>query len=241
MIRVGTAGWTLYRASESFPAEGTVLERYAQRLSAVEINSSFYRAHSVQTYARWAACTPRRFRFSVKLPQSITHEARLRRSRAGFLAFLDAVRGLGRRLGPLLVQLPPSLEFEPRVARRFFDTVRELHDGPVVCEPRHVSWFTDRAEALFDIRRVGRVAADPALTPNAAHPGGWTGLAYWRLHGSPRKYWSTYETSRLQAWAAAVCELPRRTEAWCIFDNTAGGGATRNALELAELLDRRRQ
>lgn len=241
MTYVGTAGWTLSRAHESFPAGSSVLNRYAQRLAAVEINSSFYRQHGPQTYAKWSACTGRRFRFAVKVPRAITHEGRLRRSRAELAAFLAGVRGLGRRLGPLLVQLPPSLEFEPRVARRFFDTLRELHDGPVVCEPRHVSWFTDRAEALFDIRRVGRVAADPALTASAAHPGGWTGLAYWRLHGSPRKYWSTYETSRLQAWAVAVCGLPRRTEAWCIFDNTAGGGATRNALELAELLDRRRQ
>jgi uncharacterized protein YecE (DUF72 family) len=236
MIRIGTAGWSLYRAGESFPTGGTGLERYAQRLPAVEINSSFHRAHSVQTYARWAACTPARFRFSVKVPRSVTHEGRLRRSRAELRPFVDAVRGLGRRRGPLLVQLPPSLEFEPRVARRFFDTVRELYDGPLVCEPRHLSWFSDRAEALLDSRRVGRVAADPAITADAAHPGGWTGIAYWRLHGSPRKYWSAYETERLQGWATAMRQLPRRTEAWCIFDNTAGGAATANALALADLL-----
>jgi uncharacterized protein YecE (DUF72 family) len=239
MIYVGTAGWTLYRANEAFPSAGTVLNRYGQRLTAVEINSSFYRPHGPHIYAKWAASTGRRFRFAVEVPRAITHEGRLRRSRAELGTLLASVRSLGRRLGPLLVQLPPSLEFEPRVARRFFDTLRELHDGPVVCEPRHLSWFTDRADALLDLRRVGRVAADPALTAGAAHPGGSSCIAYWRLHGSPRKYWSTYETARLQAWAAALRELPRRTEAWCIFDNTAGGGATRNAIELAALLDLR--
>ena len=237
MTYVGTAGWTLYRAHEAFPPTGTVLERYAQRLAAVEINSSFYRVHGPQTYGKWAACTPRGFRFAVKVPRALTHEGRLRRPRAELLTFLASVRGLGRRLGPLLVQLPPSLEFEPRPARRFFDTLRELHDGPVVCEPRHLSWFTDRADALLDVHGVGRVAADPAIAPRAGQPGGWPGIAYWRLHGSPRRYWSTYDTPRLQAWAAAVRELPRRTQAWCIFDNTAGGGAARNALELRELLN----
>jgi uncharacterized protein YecE (DUF72 family) len=236
MIHVGTAGWTLYRAGEAFPTEGRVLERYAQVLTGVEINSSFHRSHGSQTYAKWAACTPRRFRFAVKVPQAITHDARLRRARAGLQAFLAEARGLGRRLGPLLVQLPPSLEFEPRLAGRFFGTLRELHDGPVVCEPRHVSWFGERAERLLDVRQIGRVAADPAPDPTGSRPGGWDGIAYWRLHGSPRKYWSVYESERLRSWAVEMLALPRPTEAWCIFDNTAGGGAVRNALDFAALV-----
>ncbi|HEX5650111.1 MAG TPA: DUF72 domain-containing protein [Steroidobacteraceae bacterium] len=236
MIYVGTAGWTLYRAADAFPVAGTILERYAAVLPAVEVNSSFYRSHSPTTYAKWAACTPRRFRFAVKLPQEITHEERLRRSRRPLESFLAETRGLGRRLGPLLVQLPPSLEFESRIARRFFGMLRQMHDGPVVCEPRHQSWFTERAEAVLVEHRVGRVAADPATVPAAARPGGWPGVAYWRLHGSPRKYWSVYDTERLRRWAAAALALPRRTDAWCVFDNTAGGGAVRNALEFAALV-----
>ena len=94
MTYVGTACWTLYRAHESFPAGSSVLNRYAQRLPAVEINSSFYRQHGPQTYAKWSACTGRRFRFAVKVPQAITHEGRLRRSRAELAAFLAGVRGL---------------------------------------------------------------------------------------------------------------------------------------------------
>ncbi len=236
MIHVGTAGWTLYRATEAFPGEGSQLARYAQVLRCVEINSSFHRAHATATYAKWASATPRRFRFAVKVPQAVTHEHRLRRARTPLAEFLAQVGGLGQRLGPLLVQLPPSLEFEPRVARGFFALLRDLHDGPVVCEPRHASWFAARAEALLVAHRIGRVGADPAPVSTADRPGGWPGIVYVRLHGSPRRYWSTYDAVRLRHWAAALAALPRGTDGWCIFDNTAGGGAARNALDLAGLV-----
>ncbi|HET9694438.1 MAG TPA: DUF72 domain-containing protein [Steroidobacteraceae bacterium] len=240
MIFVGTAGWTLYKATEAFPADGSTLARYAQVLRGVEINSSFYRPHATATYAKWAASTPRRFRFAVKLPQAITHDDRLRRARRPLAEFLAQVAGLGRRLGPLLVQLPPSLVLEPRVAGSFFKLLREMHDGPVVCEPRHDSWFTARAEALLVGHRIARVAADPAPVIAARRPGGWPGIAYFRLHGSPRKYWSPYDAGRLRQWGAALGALPRGTDGWCIFDNTAGGGAARNALDLAGLVGSRR-
>jgi uncharacterized protein YecE (DUF72 family) len=201
-------------------------------LRGVEINSSFYRSHSPQMYAKWAAATPRTFRFAVKVPKSITHEARLRRARRPLEQFLAEVAGLGRKLGPLLVQLPPSFEYELRVARSFLILLRELHDGAVVCEPRHSSWFTARAEALLVEHRVARVAADPTSIDGAAVPGGWTGLAYYRLHGSPDKYWSVYPEERVEGWARAVRQLPRSTDTWCVFDNTAGGGAIVNALQM---------
>ena len=232
MIRVGVAGWTLYGARDAFPGPGSQLERFARVLGAVEINSAFYRPHSCETYARWAASTPTRFRFAVKVPQAITHEQRLRRARAPLAEFLDGVQGLGRKLGPLLVQLPPSLAFEARVARRFFALLRDLHAGPIACEPRHASWFEAPATRVLVAYRIGRVAADPAPVPEAATPGGWPGLVYYRLHGSPRRYWSVYEPERLAAWARQLRTRGRAAEAWCIFDNTAGGGATRNALEL---------
>ncbi len=98
--------------------------------------------------------------------------------------------GLGRRMGPLVVQLPPSLVFEVRVARNFFALLRSMHGGAVVCEPRHASWFEGAADALLVRHRIGRVAADPAVVPAAARPAGWPGIVYHRLHGSPRKYWS---------------------------------------------------
>lgn len=240
MIFVGTAGWTLQQATDALPTAGTQLERYANVFRCTEINSSFHRGHATATYARWAASTPRRFRFAVKLPRIITHELRLRRARQPLAAFLAQARGLGRKLGPLLVQLPPSLDFEPRVARGFFGLLRELHDGPVVCEPRHASWFTPAAERLLVARRIARAAADPAPVPAAGTPGGWDGMTYVRLHGSPRTYWSVYDPASLEHWAIVLLGVPRGTEAWCIFDNTAGGGAARNASELLRRVGPRR-
>jgi len=232
-VIVGTAGWSIPRAvAASFPGDGTQLARYARIFNGVEINSSAYREHSAATYENWARQTPRGFRFAVKMPQAITHEARLRAARRPLAAFLHEVRGLGRRLGPLIVQLPPSLDLEPRPVARFFSLLREHFDGDVACEPRHASWFEPRAGRLLEQYRIARIGADPAVVPAAAIPGGWAGLVYYRLHGSPRKYWSIYEPAQVAQWAASLAEVPRTTPAWCMFDNTASGGAAHNALQL---------
>lgn len=241
MIVVATAGWSVPRAvAASFAGDGTHLARYARVLRGAEINTSFYRDHSTETYKRWAQQVPRGFRFAVKLPRSVTHDGRLRAARRPLQEYFAGIAGLGQRLGPLVVQLPPSLAYEARVARTFFSQLRELHDGPVVCEPRHASWFQPQAEALLARYRIGRVAADPAIVPAAAQPGGWTGTVYYRLHGSPRKYWSIYEPLRLAQWAQALETAPRGTLAWCVFDNTASSGAAANALQLLDMLARRR-
>lgn len=204
----------------------------------MEINSSAYRDHSATSYAKWARLTPPRFLFSVKLPQAITHDAALRATRRPLEAFLETLTGLGRRLGPLIVQTPPSLAFERGVVRRFFTLLRERFDGDVACEPRHASWFAPEAEAMLVKHRIARVAADPAVVPEAAHPGGWPGLVYYRLHGSPRKYWSIYDLTRIEAWTTALQRVPRKTPTWCVFDNTAASGALWNALQMLDLLDR---
>lgn len=238
MIRVGTAGWSLYRAGPELAGEGTALQRYSRLFNCTEINSSFYRAHARTTYAKWAAQTPTGFRFAVKVPQHITHELQLRRSRVPLQQLAEQVGGLGRRLGPWLVQLPPSLAFERRVAHTFFGLLRDQHDGAVVCEPRHQTWFSTAADAVLDSFHIGRVAADPSPIPEGAVPGGWAGIVYYRLHGSPRRYWSVYEKERLETWARSLAALPKRVQAWCIFDNTAGGGAIANAQQLMDLATR---
>jgi uncharacterized protein YecE (DUF72 family) len=177
---------------------------------------------------------PRDFRFAVKMPRTITHDARLRRSREPLERFLAETSGLGRHRGPLLLQLPPSFEFDLRLVTRFFDLLRSRYSGAVVCEPRHNTWFVPRADALLRDFRVGRVAADPPPAHGADEPGGWEGLTYFRLHGSPRMYWSHYTADFLCRLAARLRD--RRGKRWCIFDNTASGAALANALELKGLL-----
>jgi uncharacterized protein YecE (DUF72 family) len=235
-VRVGCAGWAIPGSSkERFPPEGTHLQRYAARLPAVEINSSFYRRHRPGTYARWAASVPGSFRFAVKVPRTITHEARLS-DPSQLDGFLPGVQRLGARLGPLLVQLPPSLAYDPPLVSSFFEALRRRFDGSVVCEPRHPSWFTAVVEDLLENYHVARVAADPPPVPQGANPGGWSGLVYYRLHGSPRKYYSAYSGAFLGDLGQILSEASQSAPTWCIFDNTARGAATENALTLWQQL-----
>lgn len=231
-LHLGTAGWAIPRPiSEHFPASGSGLRRYAAQFNAVEINSTFYRPHRASTYARWAATTPATFRFSVKVPRAITHDARLADSDAPLGIFLAEARRLGGKVGALLVQLPPSLNFDGAVAEPFFEALRKLEPTlTIACEPRHASWFAPEPDELLAAHRIARVAADPARHPSAGEPGGWRGLEYHRLHGSPRMYYSAYEPEFLHDLARRLAAAPAGS--WCIFDNTTLGAAAANALNL---------
>jgi uncharacterized protein YecE (DUF72 family) len=236
-IFIGTAGWSIPRADQlRFPAGDSQLARYAHVFPAVEINSTFNRPHRASTFERWAATVPRTFRFSVKLPRTITHDQRLTDT-AQLRHFLAELEPLGSRLGCLLVQLAPSLAFDARVVRTFFTALRKRFDRGVALEPRHVSWFESRADRLLNDFEIARVAADPPRADADGEPGGWRGLAYFRLHGSPRIYYSSYEDAYLVALADKLRALrPRRVPSWCIFDNTTLGAGTSNALSLLDRL-----
>lgn len=241
-VRCGCAGWSIPAADRAAFGDGaSVLQRYATRFDAVEINSSFHRPHRASTYTRWADSVPEDFRFSVKLPRSISHDARLQGTGALLDAFLAQAGALGKRLGCLLLQLPPSAVFDAPVAARFFAMLRRRWDGGVVCEPRHASWFLPQAQALLARHRIARCAADPAPVPDAATPGATAGPQYWRWHGAPRIYYSSYDASALQTLADAVRNAAQdaahpQAERWVIFDNTAAGLAVPNALQLQRLL-----
>lgn len=233
--RIGTAGWTIpARAAEAFPCEGSSLERYAARFGCAEINSSFHRSHRPDTWRRWARSVPADFRFSAKLPKEITHKRRLNDCSEPLAAALAEMAALGDPLEVLLVQLPPSLAFEPAVAGSFLADLRGRWDRHIACEPRHPGWFEGEADALLERLRIARVAADPARVPAAAEPGGWRGLAYYRLHGSPAVYRSSYDDGWLQDYAKRIAAETGPT--WCIFDNTASAAATADALKLQRLL-----
>ena len=233
---IGTAAWSVPRAvAECFDAGPSMLARYATRLDAVEINTSFYRPHRRATYERWASSVPDNFRFAVKMPKAITHAMRLAGAALDLTRFLDETAGLGDKRGPLLIQLPPSLAFDPLIAGAFFRDLRARTDARLACEPRHASWLTDEAMRLFDDCHVARVTADPVPAAVPAGRGGWGGLRYLRQHGSPRIYHSNYDIDALARLAEDIAASS--VETWCIFDNTALGYATANALDLRERLD----
>ncbi|MEP6899683.1 MAG: DUF72 domain-containing protein [Rhodanobacter sp.] len=231
-IHVGCAGWSIpAQHAAHFPDGSSHLARYAQVFNAVEINSSFYRPHRPTTYRRWAGAVPTSFRFAVKMPRSISHLARLRDCRDVLEVFLEEVSHLDGKLGCLLLQLPPSLTWDPALALPFFDLLRRSHGGAVACEPRHASWFHAAVSIALRDRGIARVAADPARFPRAAVPAGNRSLQYLRLHGSPRMYYDAYFVSTLQQIAQRLRRPTANTaDRWCIFDNTAAGHATGDAL-----------
>ena len=236
-IAIGCAGWSIPRHyRELFETGESMLARYASRFSVTEINSSFYRSHQRTTYERWAAAVPGRFRFSAKIPKLISHEMALRGCGPALDGFLDEVSGLGGKLQGLLLQLPPSHRFDMRVASTFFRVLRRRTTLPVACEPRHPSWSAAQATMLFQDVEVSLVTADPAIlrAPDlAASNRPWP---YWRLHGTPRMYYSDYSEAALNDVARNVGALRSSLIApWVVFDNTANGFAVGNAARLQEM------
>jgi uncharacterized protein YecE (DUF72 family) len=232
---VGCAGWGISKeAAAAFPQEGSHLERYAAVFPAVEINSSFYRPHQPVTYARWAASVPDAFRFSVKLPKAISHEARLRDADELLDRFLREAGELGPKLGCVLVQLPPSGMFDEDVVRAFLPRLRERFPCMLALEGRHPSWFGAAATDLLREHGVTRVIADPP----AGQPGEHVPTAaavYIRLHGAPRIYYSPYPRETLERVARQVAQhAAGGADVWCILDNTAEGHAVPNALEVLQ-------
>ena len=237
-MHVGIAGWSIRKEHTGlFAKEGTHLQRYASRFDAVEINSSFYQSHRRETYEKWSKSVPAKFRFSVKAPKLLTHEYCLEETGEPLAQFVHEIGGLGKKLGCVLVQLPPSLAYDPRTVETFFAKLRARYRGALVCEPRHSSWFSGAADRRLEAHGVGRVGADPPCAEDGAEPAASGRVIYYRLHGSPHMYYSSYSREYLDCLAGKLTAV-RRTPVWCIFDNTARGAAVTDAIELEKRLVR---
>jgi len=250
-LYTGTAGWANPPTERNQRSpENSHLQHYAAHFNAVEINSSFYRSHARKTYERWSADTPAGFRFAVKAPRGITHDSGLKHCRRELHQFLQETAGLGKKLRVILVQTPASLEFDRAVATRFFKSLPEgfmavsrptSSATRIAFEPRHPSWFEPRAQATLSDLNVSRVVADPAKCEGAGEPPHAARLIYYRLHGSPRMYYSAYSEEYLSNLSKQIQTLRKRSkEVWCMFDNTARHASWGNALYLQHLLGARR-
>ena len=225
---IATAAWSIpQKVADRFAQEGSSLTRYASAFDGVEINSTFYRRHKASTYARWAGSVPDSFRFAVKIPKEITHTRAMKDIAEPFGAFLEDIRPLGAKRGPLLCQLPPSLAFDADAFDSAFNTVRNADDGPIVIEVRHKSWASAEALDLLKSYAINRVLADPApvwpmedfdMPPK-----------YVRLHGKPKIYYSSYADEQIRPFSDVLA-----ADSWCVFDNTASGAAIDNALTLVD-------
>jgi uncharacterized protein YecE (DUF72 family) len=230
-VRIGTAGWAIPKAhADAFPSAGIGITRYASVFNATEINSTFYRVHRPSTFERWHDSVPEDFRFSVKVPKTISHEMRLVGVGHEFEEFASSLSGLGHKLGPLLLQLPPKLVYDEAVVRTFLDEVGRIGSWQLVIEPRHATWFASAVDALLVAYGIARVGADPERASGALRPDGSRSVTYLRLHGSPRVYFSSYDDAFLGRIRGILHRVG--SVAWCIFDNTASGAAAGDALRL---------
>jgi len=236
MLRVGTVGWVIERAvARHFPRDGNDLKRYARRLNCVEIESTFHRSPRPITWNRWAITVSKSFRFAVRIPRIYTHQPQLTGDPAPLRDFIAGAHLLGEKLGPLVFQLGRRLPFDPHDAGAFLTQLRETHTGLVAFEPKHPTWFTPEASDLMRSFQVARVIVDPAKIPEAANPGGWDGLAYYHLRGTPRTHYSTYPEEFLEVLATSIADRHPDAETWVIFDHASPAAAVRNAIVLSDL------
>lgn len=239
-IRLGTSGWEYPEwVGRVYPRRGPRdrLAFYAQLFPVVEINTTFYRIPPAATVASWARRTPEGFRFTAKFPKSVTHDRRLVGTGDDVREFLQALRPLREqgKLAATLLQLPPSLEFDPRAARTFYEDLPA--DLPVAVEFRDPSWQIPESLALLREFRLAQVVVDEPLLPVRLEVTG--PFAYLRWHGHGARVWYDYSYRReeLVPWVERVQELARRAGAvYGFFNNHFRGDAATNCQTLEELL-----
>jgi uncharacterized protein YecE (DUF72 family) len=239
-ILLGTSGWDYPEwVGRVYPKHGTSdrLRYYAGLFPIVEVNSTFYRLPPPSVAASWVRRTPSGFRFAAKFPQSITHDLRLvgtDEELRRFLAVLDPIQKAGKFAAALL-QLPPSLAFEPATVRAFYETLPR--DLPVAVEFRERSWVVPESFELLREFGLAYVVADEPHLPAQLEVTAPFGYVRWHGHGAPLWYDYAYSPSQLESWVPQVRTLADRVNVlYGFFNNHFRGDAAVNARTLSELL-----
>jgi uncharacterized protein YecE (DUF72 family) len=237
-VRVGTSGW-VYADWEGklYPRglpQGEWLGCYARRFDTVEVNNSFYRLPSEETMRRWAREAPAGFLFAVKASRYLTHQKKLKDPTGPLGVFLDRAALLGKRLGPVLFQLPPHWRCNPDRLRGF---LRALPAGPpFVFEFRDPSWYTDEVRSI--LARAGAVFCVHDMPGSASPLWETASTVYVRLHGpGEHAYQGSYSQAQLEVWADRVTAWREaRHDVFAYFNNDGSGHAVENAGQLRQLL-----
>jgi uncharacterized protein YecE (DUF72 family) len=245
VLTIGTSGWQYrdWRPSRGGDETGYLypaglpqrlwLERFAEGFATVEVNNAFYRLPERHTFEDWAKRTPADFCFAVKMSRYLTHVKRLKEPAEPVARFLDRAVGLGDKLGPVLIQLPPTLRADldalDATLGHFPSAVR------VVVEPRHESWWTDDCRRLLSAHGAALSWADRKGRPVTPM---WTtaGFGYLRLHEGRAHPWPRYGRTSLATWVDRLADLD---EAYVYFNNDPGGAAVIDAAVLAGIAARR--
>lgn len=234
-ILVGTSGY-VYRDWKSILYEGVPqrqwLEYYAAIFPTVELNGTFYRLPKPEVVDRWRESTPDGFVFAAKGSRFLTHNKKLHDVGEGLHRYFEPIRRLGRKLGPVLWQLPPQLKKpDPERLDHF---LRALPRGiRYVVEFRNAGWYTDEILDLLDARGVA-VCEHDILRERPARPTG--GFRYLRFHGTSSKYSGRYGRETLRRVAMDLRRWERHADAYVYFNNDRYGHALLDAFDLSDLL-----
>ena len=248
VVLVGTSGWQYRDWRGGLYPEGVAqrrwLEQYAAQYATVENNGTFYRLPARETFAGWRQRTPGDFVMAVKGSRYLTHVRRLQDPAEPVARLLGAAAGLGPKLGPILLQLPPTLTAEPgRLAaclaefRDAWPAVRG--DGPevlrIAVEPRHESWWTDGVRQILAEHDAALCWADRLGRPVTPlwRTAGW---GFLRFHEGAADPWPRYGEGALRAWVERIKEARlTRADVYVYFNNDPGGAAVVNSAEFAAL------
>jgi uncharacterized protein YecE (DUF72 family) len=239
-VWLGTSGWDYPEwVGRVYPrsASSDHLKFYANLFPIVEVNSTFYRLPPPARAASWAHRTPAGFRFAAKFPQEITHERRLVDIDDPLNRFLEVLAPLrtAGKFAAALLQLPPSLGFEPVTVRKFYE--RLPADLPVAVEFREPSWLSPESMDLLREFRLAYVVVDEPMLPIRLEITAPFAYVRWHGHGRPVWYDYTYAPDELSGWVPRVQALAERTEkVYGFFNNHFRGDAVQNATELRGVL-----
>ena len=239
-VFVGTSGWNYkHWANGRFYPQGLAqkhwLSFYAERFGTVEINNTFYRLPSPETFAGWAKTVPAGFIFAVKASRFITHIKRLKDPQKSVQLFLSRLTRLGNKRGPILFQLPPQMKADRDRLDGLRRSLARRKGLRVVIELRHESWLTDE---IYDL--VGQagwticLADAPEFSRKIPALGSF---CYIRRHGATARYASCYSDEQLSQDARLITGLVKKgRDVYIYFNNDAEGHAVKNALTLMEMI-----
>jgi uncharacterized protein YecE (DUF72 family) len=237
---VGTSGWQYdhWRGvfyPDELPRDGW-LSYYAGHFDCVEINNSFYREPSSDSWRTWREAVPDHFRFAVKASRFLTHYRRFRNVDDSTARVYRGAEQLGERLGPVLYQARPDFERTPENAERIETFLALLPSRHLsVLEFRHDSWYGE--ETLAQLRRYNVAFCCHDMQGSATPLLATAGFAYVRFHGPEARYAGSYDDAALQAWRDRLHSLGADVdEVWAFFNNDQLGYAVRNAATLRQLL-----
>jgi uncharacterized protein YecE (DUF72 family) len=234
-VHAGTSGWQYRDWRGVFYPPGLPqrrwLEHYAARFATVENNATFYRLPAAATFSGWRDRVPADFVMTVKASRYLTHVRRLRDPAEPVRRLLEAASGLGGRLGPVLLQLPPDLRAVPGLLEeclaQFPPRVR------VAVEPRHESWWTDRVREALAARDAALSWADRRGSPVTPlwRTASW---GYLRCHEGDGAPWPRYRAATLRAWAERIAAAwADEDDVYVYFNNDPGCAAPRDAAAFA--------